>query len=158
MKTLKTFEKWTSDIKHYFLTDDGELDYESWYKTWKITKSKLYSNKSGYVLFEYPPLEPDWDESPTFTEIEWIFDSSYLFQYDSHDNSLNDSLLEWELEDKMIYYIMFETLKDDEIRIKVFNNNIVYFNDETAETVENGKYLEQYNELKKKSSIKKFKI
>ena len=158
MKNLKTFEKWTSDIKEYFLDDNDELDYEKWYKTWKITKAKLYSETSGYILFEYPPLEPDWDESPTFTEIEWYMTDDYSLRYDTSNSSLNNDSLEWDQEDQMAYYIMFELLEDIDIKIKWFNKDTAYFNEETAETVYGGKYLEQFKKLKKESQIKKFKI
>ena len=145
MKNIKTFENWTSDIKEYFLRDDGEFDYEKWYKTWKISnRSKLYSEKSGYVLFEYSPLEPDWDESPTFTEIEWHLTDDYSLSYDTSDSSLNNDSLEWDQDDQMAYYIMFELLENIDIQIKFLNSETAYFNEETAETVYDGKYLEQF--------------
>jgi len=158
MKILRTFENWTSDIKQYFLSDDGELDYDSWYKTWKITKSKLYSKQSGYVLFEYPPLEPDWDESPTFSEIEWYITDDNSIHIDVANSSLDSESLEWEHEDQMVFYIMFETLEDKEVKLKWFNNDEVYFNNSNAEIIYDGKYLEDYKKMKKLAQVKKFKI
>jgi len=162
MKNLKTFENWTSDIKRYFDTgDNGEFDYDSWYETWEITKSRIDTENNlvnGYILFKYLPLEPDWDESPTFTEVEWKLKDDKDFFYETSDSSLDRSDLEWTQELEMIYYIMFEDLTDDNVRIKWFNNEKSYFNDSAVELVYDGKYLEQYKELKKKSSLKKFKI
>ena len=147
MKKLKTYKElfeydnWSNDIeeKKYFLTDD-ELDYDKWYKEWRIDEgeyTKLTSNKSGWVMFKFPPIEPDWDESPTYYEIEWEIDNDSL-KYSINGNPESTEILESDIEEEMANYIMFHLLEDEEVKIRWFiNEKDMWFTEELAMKFDN---------------------
>lgn len=166
MKVLKKYKElfeddfednWTSDVeeKQTFLTSDDEIDYNKWNKEWKIEKgeyTKLTSNKSGWVFFVYPELEPEWDGSPSFSEIKWEIDNDEL----KH----GPDFLDGDHENMLANYIMFHLLVDEKVKIKWFmKEEDLWFTEELAMKYDNlFDYLILLKEAKKIRKAKKFNL
>jgi hypothetical protein len=169
MKKLKTYKQlfednWTSDIeeKQYFLDKDGELDYDKWYKTWTISKderyTKLTSKNTGWFMFEFPQIEPDWDESPVFCEISWeIEDNELIYEDPIHDTRNH---LPTNIENMMSNYIMFHLLKDEQVKLDWFINvQEVYFTEKLAMKYDNlFDYIILLKEADRAQKTKKFNL
>jgi len=168
MKNIKTYElfenNWTSDIekKQYFLDENEELDYDKWYTTWTISNNrkytKLVSKNSGWILFEFPPIEPDWDESPVFCEISWEIEDNELI----YENVLlsRKNYLPTDIENMMANYIMFHLLEDEKVKLDWFSNEQeLYFTEELAMKYDNlFDYLILLDRYKKIKTINKFNL
>ena len=158
MKTLKTYNQL---FEQNFLNENDELDYDKWYKTWTISKdpkyTKLTSNNTGWLMFEFPPLEPFFDESPTFYEVEWDVSSNML----RYEVSVSDfSALEVDQEDMLANYIMFNLLEDEKVKIDWFiDEQDIYFTEKLAMKYDNlFDYLILLKEAEKIKKRKRFNI
>jgi len=165
MKILKTYnelfeeDNFTSDTveSQYFLDDDGKLDEIKWEKTWTISTdpkyTKLITPNSGWILYEFPQLEPDNDESPSFYEIEWKIDGG-IFVYEVNGFGSLGGFVSSDNEEKMMMYIMFDLLEDMDIKISWFIED-----DESIFNLENAnKYDKYFDYMIVKDAVDKIKL